>query len=85
MGKVAVFGLLKRSGKVFTQVVSTTKSETLLPLIARKITPESIVYTDCYRSYNVLDISSFHHERINHSERFGEGGNPINGIENFWN
>ena len=84
-GKVAVFGILKRGGKVFTQVVSHTKSETLLPLIARKIAPDSIVYTDCYKSYNVLDVSSFHHERINHSERFGEARNHINGIENFWN
>ena len=84
-GKVAVFGILKRGGKVFTQVVSNTKSETLMPLISRKIAPDSIVYTDCYGSYNVLDVSSFFHERINHSERFGEGRNHINGIENFWN
>ena len=84
-GKVADFGILKRGGKVFTQVVSNTKSETLMPLIARKIAPDSIVYTDCYGSYNVLDVSSFFHERINHSERFGEGRNHINGIENFWN
>ena len=27
-GKVAVFGILKRGGKVFTQIVSNTKSET---------------------------------------------------------
>lgn len=84
-GKVAVFGILKRGGKVFTQIVSNTRSETLMPLIARKIAPDSIVYTDCYGSYNVLDVSSFFHERINHSERFGEGRNHINGIENFWN
>lgn len=83
-GKVAVFGILKRGGKVFTQVVSNTKSETLMPLIARKIAPDSIVYTDCYGSYNVLDVSSFYHERVNHSKQFGIGKNHINGIENFW-
>ena len=84
-GKVAVFGILKRGGKVFTQVVSDTKSETLMPLIIRKIAPDSVVYTDSYKSYNILDVSHFYHERINHSERFGEGKNHINGIENFWN
>lgn len=63
-GKVVVFGILKRGGKVFTKVVNDTKTETLLPLIARKIAPDSIVYTDCYRSYNALDVSDFHHERI---------------------
>ena len=84
-GKVAVFGILKRGGKVFTQVVCNTKTETLMPLIARKIAPDSVVYTDSYKSYSVLDVSHFYHERINHSERFGIGKNHINGIENFWN
>ena len=41
-GKVVVFGILKRGGKVFTKVVSDTKTETLLPLIARKVAPDSI-------------------------------------------
>ena len=84
-GKVAVFGLLKRGGKVYTKVVINTKSETLMPLIARKIAPDSVVYTDCYRSDNALDVSDFYHERINHSKLFANGKNHINGIENFWN
>jgi len=44
----------------------------------------SIVYTDGYKSHDVLDTSTFHHERINHSEEFVDGKNHINGIENFW-
>ena len=40
-GKVAVFGLLKRQGKVFTIVVENTKTETLMPVIVRKIKPDS--------------------------------------------
>ena len=84
-GKVAVFGLLKRGGKVYTKVVINTKSETLMPLIARKIAPDSVVYTDCYQSDNALDVSDFYHERINHSKLFANGKNHINGIDNFWN
>ena len=34
-GKVAVFGILKRGGKVYTRVVGDTQSETLMPLITR--------------------------------------------------
>jgi len=45
-GKVAVFGILKRKGKVYTVVVNDTKTQTLMPLISRKITPDSVVYTD---------------------------------------
>ncbi len=84
-GKVAVFGILKRGGKVYTKVVSDAKTETLLPIIKRKILPDSIVYTDCFRSYNVLDVSEFKHYRINHSKLFANKHNHINGIENFWN
>ncbi len=84
-GKVAVFGILKRGGKVYTKVVVNTKAETLMPVIARKIALDSVVYTDCYRSYNALDVSDFYHERINHSKLFATGKNHINGIENFWN
>ena len=72
-GKVAVFGILKRGGKVYTKVVINTKSETLMPLITRKIAPDSVVYTDCYRSYNALDVSDFYHERINPSQAICHG------------
>lgn len=84
-GKVAVFGLLKRGGKVYTAIIPNAKTETLLPIIAEKVTPDSIVYTDAFNAYNALDVSDFHHRRINHSNLFAEGRNHINGIENFWN
>jgi|TARA_R100001126_G_C4823830_1_gene148124 transposase len=84
-GKVAVFGLLKRGGKVYTAIIPNAKTETLLPIIEQNVQPDSIVYTDTFRSYNALDISSFRHVRINHSELFADQDNHINGIENFWN
>ncbi len=84
-GKVPVFGLLKRKGKVYTALIADTKANTLIPIINKKIVPDSIVYTDMYRSYNALDVSNFHHQRINHSKLFAHKYNHINGIENFWN
>lgn len=84
-GKVPVFGLLKRKGKVYATVINDAKSSTLMPIIRKKIVPDSIVYTDTFRSYNALDVSNFHHERINHSALFADKHNHINGIENFWN
>ena len=84
-GKVAVFGMLKRQGKVYTVVVPDTSESTLIPEIVKKTKLHSIVYTDGYKSYNSLDVSGFHHHRINHSESFVEKKNHINGIENFWN
>ena len=38
-GKVPVFGLLKRGGRVFVLPVPNAKSDTLMPIIRRKIKP----------------------------------------------
>jgi transposase len=84
-GKVPVFGLLKRGGKVHTAMIENAKSLTLLGIIRERVRPDSIVYTDSFASYDVLDVSEFHHHRINHSEVFALERNHINGIENFWN
>jgi len=84
VGKIPVFGLLKRQGKVYAIPIPNARTSTLLPIIKEKIKPDSIVYTDSFSSYDVLDVSQFHHERINHSTDFADGDNHINGIENFW-
>ncbi len=84
-GKIPVFGLLKRQGKVFSVVIPNARTDTLLPIIRQKVKPDSIVYTDNFRSYNALDVSEFKHYRINHSKLFADKQNHINGLENFWN
>ena len=84
-GKTPVFGLLKRGGKVYTKIIPDASSGTLLPIIKEKVVPDSIVYSDCWRGYNALDVSDFKHFRINHSKLFADKKNHINGIENFWN
>jgi len=84
-GKVAVFGLLKRAGKVYATMIPDTRSSTLVEIIRERIQPDSVVYTDSYRSYDVLDVSEFRHKRINHQEQFADRQNHINGIESFWN
>lgn len=84
-GKVPVFGLLKRGGRVYTKIIPNASSDTLLPIIQQKVIPDSIVYSDCWRGYNALDVSEFKHYRINHSKLFADKHNHINGIENFWN
>jgi transposase len=83
-GRVAVFGILKRGGNVYTQIVLDTKTNSLTPIIRCNIKPDSIVYTDCWCSYNALDVAEFKHYRINHSKLFAQKQNHINGIENFY-
>ena len=74
-GKVPVFGLLKRNGKVYVVVIPNSQTQTLLPIIRGKVKPDSVIYTDFYPSYNVLDSSEFKHFRINHREKFAEREN----------
>ncbi len=66
-------------------IIPHARSETLFPIIREKVRPHSIVYADTFRAYDVLDVSEFHHLRINHSELFAADANHINGVENFWN
>jgi len=56
-----------------------------MPIIRQKVNPDSIVYTDTFRSYIALDVSEFKLFRINYSKLFANKQNHINGIENFWN
>ena len=84
-GKIPVFGILKRGGKVHTMMIPDVRKDTLLPIIRQKVVPDSIVYTDSYPAYDVLDVSEFHHHRIDHSDAYVlDRHNHINGIENFW-
>ena len=85
-GKVPVFGLLKRGGKVYTAIIPDAKASTLIPIIREKVLPDSIVYTHSVQVYDALDAPESHHRRVNHSKVFvSEHGHHINGIENFWN
>lgn len=83
-GKVPVFGLLKRGGRVYTVMIPNLRLATLMPIMQRMIVPDSIVYTDSYASYDPLDVSAFHHRWIHHGDGFAAGETHINGIENFW-
>lgn len=84
-GKTPVVGLLKRNGKVFTQILKNCERKELLPIIKGKILEESTIYTDGWRSYDSLVLNGYQHHRIYHSENeFVRGKNHVNGIESFW-
>ncbi len=83
-GKVPVFGLLKRNGKVYTRIVEDVSRKTLRQIIKTKVVPESVIHTDSFRPYDGLVLDGFRHYRINHQKCFaGSKRNHINGIENF--
>jgi len=85
-GKTIVFGLKKRNGKVYTQVVTNCSAKELLPIIKRRVATETTVFTDSFRTYDGLVSMGYKkHYRIAHGKNeFADGKNHINGIENFW-
>lgn len=83
--KIPVFGLLKRNGKVYTQIVSDVSARTLKNIIKAHISKGSTVYSDSWKSYDGLVFNGYKHHRINHAKTLVAGKNThINGIENFW-
>ena len=83
--KVPVFGILKRNGKVYVQIIKNADKSTLLPIIKQIIKKKSTIYTDKWRSYDGLVFDGYKHYRINHSKSYSDRkGTHINGIENFW-
>ena len=53
-GKTIVFGLLKRGGKVYTQVVRNCSAAVLTPIIKGKADSYSVIYSDGFKAYDGL-------------------------------
>lgn len=84
-GKIPVVGLLKRGGKVYTQIITNCTKEQLMPVIRGRVLSRSTVYTDGWASYDGLILYGYKHKRIHHHENeFARGKNHVNGIESFW-
>ena len=85
-GKTIVFGLLKREGKVYTEIVTDCSKATLQDIIRGKIDPESMIHSDGWRGYDgLVDLGYDKHFRVHHgANEFVRGESHINGIESFW-
>jgi transposase-like protein len=85
--KTIVFGLYKREGKVYTEIVPNAKAHTLQRIIRGHADINSVIHTDGWRGYNgLVDVGYEKHFRVSHGEdEFSKGdGRHINGIESFW-
>ena len=84
-GKTPVFGLLKRSGKVYVTIVPNCTRDKLLPIIQGKIIEGSVIHTDGWKAYDGLILNGYDHYRVHHSNNeFTRGKSHVNGIESFW-
>lgn len=85
-GKTAVFGIFKRNGHVYTEIVPDCRKNTLQAIIRGRVEIGSIVYSDGWRGYNgLVDVGYGKHLRVEHGrDEFARGRTHINGIEGFW-
>lgn len=83
--KHIVFGIYKRNGKVYTEIVKNVKAKTLQAIVKGKVSFDSTLYTDGFRSYDsIVHLGYQKHYRIYHQENYAIGDVHINGIEGFW-
>jgi len=85
-GKTIVFGLLKRDGKVYTEIVPDCKKATLQAIIRGRVAPEVVIHSDGWRGYDgLVDVGYAKHYRVHHGQNeFVRGNSHVNGIESFW-
>jgi transposase-like protein len=85
-GKTIVFGLLKRDGRVYTEIVPDCKKVTLQAIIRGRVAPEAVINSDGWRGYDgLVDVGYAKHFRVNHGQsEFVRGTAHVNGIESFW-
>jgi transposase-like protein len=85
-GKTIVFGLLKREGKVYTEIVPDCKKVTLQAIIRGRVSLEAVIHSDGWRGYDgLVDVGYAKHFRVNHgANEFVRGPAHVNGIESFW-
>jgi transposase len=85
-GKTIVFGIFKRNGSVYTEIVPDCKKVTLQAIIRGRVTPEAIINSDGWRGYDgLVDVGYAKHFRVNHGQgEFVRGTHHVNGIESFW-
>lgn len=85
-GKTIVFGIFKRNGCVYTEIVPDCKKRTLQAIIRGRVAPDAIVNSDGWRGYDgLVDVGYSKHYRVNHgANEFVRDTAHVNGIESFW-
>ncbi len=85
-GKTIVFGVYKRNGRVYTEIMPNCKKSNIQAIIRGKVKLTATIHTDGFRSYDgIVHMGYKKHYRIRHDrDEFVRGTAHINGIEGFW-
>jgi len=68
--KTIMFGIFKRNGSVYTEIVPDCSRPTLQRVIRGRVSVKSIIHSDGWRGYNgLVDLGYKKHFRVNHDDR----------------
>ena len=80
-----MFGVLKRDGKVYTQIIKNASKQELMPIVRQLARKQATIYTDKWKACDRRVFDGYKYKRINHSKTYSNRkGSHVNGIENFW-
>jgi transposase len=95
--KIAVVGIVQRQGRVVAKVVPDVTKRSIYPLIRKHVAPESVIYTDEYKTYHGIPqiklrgrkggtIAGYKHFTIKHSagSYVKDGHIHTNSVEGLW-
>lgn len=83
--KQPVFGVFKRNGKVYLELIPDTQQPILEAIIRKQVRKRGRVFSDTYTSYQGLVALGYIHRTVNHGdEEYARGKIHINGMEGFW-
>jgi transposase-like protein len=89
--KTIVLGIKERGGRMFTEVIPDVKKATLREIVNETVEKGSIVSTDEYVSYGLLNADGYKHGAVDHGRkewawydrRYG-ATHHTNSVESFW-
>jgi transposase-like protein len=83
--KQPVFGIYRRDGKIYLELISDAQKPILEKIIKERIKKGEEVFSDTHTGYQGLVGLGYIHGTVNHSkEEYVSGRIHINGIEGFW-
>jgi len=84
--KIPVFGIMKRNGKVYTQIIKHAGRSEIRPIIQKLVRKGSTLYSDKWSAYRGLVYNGYIHHQVDHKkqEYSNKKGTHINTIESFW-
>jgi transposase-like protein len=85
-GKTIVFGIFKRNGCVYTEIVPDCKKRTWQAIMRGRIALDAVINSDGWRGDDgLVDVGYAKHFRVHHGQdEFVQGTHHVNGIESFW-